>query len=506
MSSQIQDTVIETQNLGFRIHQKTILQSLEFRVKRGETLVISGPSGSGKTTLAEILMGNLEPSEGQIRFAANFEAMMVSQQDHFVSATDLRISYYSQRYESLNEDGIPTVSEYLHRTVPGIHTDRLLDVLKELEIDSLFDRKILSLSNGERKRVQLAEALLQNPDMLVLDQPFTGLDSHSREKLLGILLNLKNSGITLVIVSDEFHIPPFTDFILSLGLEGDSKIIPYTDFHKSEKEYLNLSVKSDHELLQEIARSKSHSSLVVRMRNVNVSYNGEKVLKNINWEIRAGEKWLLYGPNGAGKTTLLSLISADNPQGYSNDIILFDQKRGSGESIWDIKRKIGFVSPELHHYFLRRKSIYKPAKGEATSYGGLTCLDVVSSGWKDEIGFTSLRTKMETDVARKWLHLMGMEKLEKTSFLKSSLGEQRIVLLARALIKSPELLVLDEPCQGLDQFHIRHFLSLLDLICIENQTTLIYVTHRTEEIPSCITNELALENGCVVKNRRLKSN
>jgi len=126
---------------------------------------------------------------------------------------------------------------------------------------------------------------------------------------------------------------------------------------------------------------------------------------------------LLYGANGAGKTTLLSLISADNPQGYSNDIVLFDQQRGSGESIWDIKKKIGFVSPELHHYFLRRKSIYKPAKREATSYDGLTCLDVVSSGLKDEIGFTSLRTNLETELARKWLHLMGMEKLERASFL-----------------------------------------------------------------------------------------
>lgn len=506
MSSQIQNPIIEIQNLGFRIHQKTILKSLEFSIKKGETFVITGPSGSGKTTLAEILMGNLEPSEGQIRFAENFEALIVSQQDHFVSATDLRIAYYSQRYESLNEDGIPTISEYLHRTVPGIHTNKLWKVLKELEIDSLSNRKILSLSNGERKRVQLAEALLQNPDMLVLDQPFTGLDSHSRKKLTGILQNLKNSEMTLVIVCDEFHIPPFTDFIISLGLNGDSKIIPYSDFHKSGKEYLNLSVNADHELLMEIARSKSHSSLVVRMRNVNVSYNGEKVLRNINWEIQAGEKWLLYGPNGAGKTTLLSLISADNPQGYSNDLILFDQKRGSGESIWDIKKKIGFVSPELHHYFLRRKSIYKPAKGEVTSYDGLTCLDVVSSGWKDEIGFTSLRTKMETDLARKWLHLVGMEKLEKASFLQSSLGEQRIVLLARALIKSPELLVLDEPCQGLDQFQIRNFLNLLDLICTDNQTTLIYVTHLAEEIPLCITNELALENGSVAQNCRLKGN
>ena len=492
--------IVEVKNLGYRVRDKKILQGLDFKIGRGKTFVITGPSGSGKTTLAEILTGNIKPGEGQILFAEDFEALMVTQQDRFVAASGLRISYYSQRYESPNEEGIPTVTGYLHRAVPGIQPENFSRVLKELEIDALADRKLLSLSNGERKRVQLAEALLQNPNMLVLDQPFTGLDIYAREILSRILELQKKSGISLVIISDEFHIPSFTDYILILDLEHKYRIVKGKDFQRSEKEYLSAVVETDHDFPEEIAASESSSKLVVRMQNVNVSFGDKKVLQNINWTINAGEKWLLYGPNGAGKTTLLSLVSADNPQGYSNDIILFDRKRGSGETIWDIKKKIGFVSPELHHYFIRRKSIYKPASREVAFYSGMSCLDVVLSGLKDEIGFTSVRSKTDTEQGRKWLKVMGLEHLGKLPFLQSSLGEQRSILLARALVKSPELLILDEPCQGLDHSQVQRFIALLDHICNMKQTTLIYVTHRTEEIPACITHEMVLDKGTVIEN------
>ncbi len=493
--------IIEVKDLEYRLRERIILQNLNFQIGSGELFVITGPSGSGKTTLAEILMGNIPPTEGQILFAEDFEALLVSQQDRFVAASGLRISYYSQRYESLNEENVPSVTAYLHRTVPGIQPDHFSRVLKELEIDHLADRKILSLSNGERKRVQLAEALLQNPEMLVLDQPFIGLDKHSREGLSTILQQQKRAGMTMVIISDALHIPQFSDRVLELDFNAKSKMLNVANFQRSDEKDQVYSVNTDHELLKELSHSDEHSELLVRMRGVNVIYGGKKFLEDIDWEVKADEKWLLFGPNGAGKTTLLSLVSADNPQGYSNDLVIFDRKRGSGESIWDIKKKIGFVSPELHHYFLRRKGIYKPASREAVSYDGMTNLDVVLSGLKDEVGFTSERTKMELEHARKWMRIMGMEHLEKLSFLHSSMGEQRIILLARALVKSPELLILDEPCQGLDQAQIRRFTGLLDHICAGKKTTLIYVTHREEEIPSCITHELELENGRIAANR-----
>ena len=235
------------------------------------------------------------------------------------------------------------------------------------------------------------------------------------------------------------------------------------------------------------------------MKNVNVSFGGKKVLNGINWEVKTGGQWVLKGPNGAGKTTLLSLITADNPQGYTNDLVLFDRKRGSGESIWDIKKKIGFVSPELHLYFLRQKSIYHPAAGIPTSYNSMTCLDVVLSGLNDEIGFNTSYSERSLRLAKLWLRLLKLEHLEKSPFLYTSLGEQRIFLLARALIKLPDLLILDEPCQGLDPSQTRRFLKLLDHICENGNTTMIYVTHRAEEIPLCVSHILELENGCVMQ-------
>ncbi len=498
--------MIEVKNLGYWIRERKILQNLNFTIGKSEAFVITGPSGSGKTTLAEILAGIVKPGEGQILFDDDFEVMMVSQQDRFVQASGIRLSYYSQRYESPNEEGIPTLTEFLHREVPGIQPENFLEIMQELEIEKLKDRRILSLSNGERKRVQLAVALLQNPNLLILDQPYTGLDFQSRETLTRILEKQKQAGISLVIIGDEFHIPSFADYVLRLAINGESELIRKNDFREKDASNSDFTLQADRNLALELSETESHAELVVQMKNVNVSYHGEQVLQNVNWTVRAGERWLLYGPNGAGKTTLLSLVSVDNPQGYSNDLLLFDHKRGSGESIWDIKKKIGFVSPELHHYFLRKKSIYKPAAGESASYKGMLCVDVVVSGLNDEIGFTSTKTNADIERARRWMQLMGLVHLEKSSFAKSSLGEQRNILLARALVKSPELLILDEPCQGMDPAQIRHFTALLDLICSLKQTTLIYVTHRAEEIPSCITHELALEQGCVVKNSAFKRN
>ncbi|MFV0590315.1 MAG: ABC transporter ATP-binding protein [Draconibacterium sp.] len=238
------------------------------------------------------------------------------------------------------------------------------------------------------------------------------------------------------------------------------------------------------------------------MRDVQVAYGGKKVLDGIDWEVKTGTRWVLSGHNGAGKTTLLSLITADNPQAYSNDLVLFDRKRGSGETVWEIKEKIGFVSPELHLYFLRHRGISKPASDSELSTNSLSCIDVVLSSFKNEVGFNTTYSKIQLIKAQKWLEILGMGKREKASFLHASLGEQRTILLARALVKSPDLLILDEPCQGLDAEHTKRFIRLLNHICLHDQTTMIYVTHRKEEIPECVTHVLELENGRIKRQAK----
>lgn len=486
-----QNPIVKLVDLAYNLNYKTILKDLNIEIGKGETVTITGPSGSGKTILLSILGQKLKPTSGQILFAEGITSKLVSQQDDFLSASGLRVSYYSQRYEKPNEDLVPDVHEYLLRKVPGTGQEAINTVLEELEIEYLFERKILSLSNGERKRVQLAEALVQKPDLLLFDQPFVGLDVHARETLFRILKKQKQTGITLVLVSEPGLIPPFADQQIELKFEDKKQHHFNSGFDALKNEELNpfsdLSIK----------QQQAYNS-IVKMRNVKVMYGGEAVLSEINWEIKPGEKWLLQGHNGAGKTTLLSLISADNPQGYSNDLVLFDRKRGSGESIWDIKAKIGFVSPELHLYFIRRRGLYNAAASTEVSSSSMKCLDVVLSGFKDEVGFTTTSSHMAIEKARKWLHLLDMEHLSNAPFLHVSLGEQRIILLARALVKSPDLLILDEPCQGLDSSQIERFTTVLNEVCRRNHTTLIYVTHRKEEVPSCITHFLELKKGRVI--------
>jgi molybdate transport system ATP-binding protein len=218
------------------------------------------------------------------------------------------------------------------------------------------------------------------------------------------------------------------------------------------------------------------------MNKVNIKYNHRTILDNINWEVRKGERWAVSGPNGAGKSTLLSLVNADNPQAYANEIYLFDRRRGTGETIWDIKRKIGYISPELHVHFDRSNS----------------CFDVVASGLFDTIGLFRLLHEEHIHLVNQWMSILHIEKLAQKLLFRLSDSEQRMVLLARALVKNPPLLILDEPCQGLDDAQVTAFKNLVNDICLTGNKTLIYVSHYAHEIPECVNKFIRLENGKIV--------
>jgi molybdate transport system ATP-binding protein len=219
--------------------------------------------------------------------------------------------------------------------------------------------------------------------------------------------------------------------------------------------------------------------VLLELRKVRVSYDGMPILNGITWEVRQGEHWALLGPNGAGKTTLLSLILADNPQAYANHVVLFGKRRGSGETIWDIKRRVGWVSPELHQHYPRRFS----------------CLDVVCSGYFDSVGLFRWVTPEQRRSAETLLRDLGMAEHAESPFGSISQGEQRMTLLGRALVKRPPLLVLDEPCQGLDEGHRRRFIDTVDTLGQRGESTIVYVTHDWGELPRVITHALLLRKG-----------
>jgi molybdate transport system ATP-binding protein len=217
------------------------------------------------------------------------------------------------------------------------------------------------------------------------------------------------------------------------------------------------------------------------MESVKVSYNGVKVLDGIDWTVRRGENWALLGPNGSGKTTLLSLILGDNPQAYANSISLFGRRRGSGESIWEIKERIGWVASELHLYY--------PST--------IPCIDVVCSGLFDSVGLYRRCSAEQIEKARIWMERLGISACADAMFGRVSEGEQRMVLLARALVKHPWLLILDEPCQGLDRDNRERVRQAIDTIGGHLDASVIYVTHRSDELPRIITHVMRLDKASI---------
>ena len=479
--------VLKAEALSVKQAGQTILSDVSFTLQSAEQWAIIGPAGSGKTTLLRALTGR-QHFTGHLTFHENNptlskKVVLVEQQHHFKNLSNTSNFYHQQRFNSQDAEDAITVEEDLQIALSKSKAakDKLTDLVDLFDIKKLFTERLIQLSNGENKRLQIVKALLLQPAFLLLDNPFTGLDVQSRQRLEKLLNEVGKKGIHIIMVTSASQLPFFITNVLSLSAGGLAKAeaINAVDWNKAHKEILN-SFSFDRGLLQRLTSNNKYPAFdyAVRMKNVNITYD-HKILDNINWEVRNGERWSLSGPNGSGKSTLLSLVNADNPQAYANEIYLFDRRRGTGESIWDIKKKTGFVSPELHLYFEK----------------GTSSFDVVASGLFDTIGLFRKINSQQFDLVLKWMQLLKVDHLQKKFLSQLSNSQQRLVLLARALVKNPPLLILDEPCQGLDEEHTTMFKEIINEICITGNKTLIYVSHYVHEIPDCVTRYIKLENG-----------
>lgn len=494
--------LISLQNAFVRRYDTVILSELNVQMHPGEQWAIVGENGSGKTTLLEVLAGKwpvwrgkLTHSYGEVLLSKVAE--LVPSDYSFNRIVASAAQYYQQRFHSFEAEIAPTVREVLTNQLKPVGTvdehsvylpqsdiseESLLKTARLLSIEHLLDRPFVTLSNGETRRMMLTRSLLKKPKLLLLDNPFAGLDIHSRDVLRSALKQLKDDGILVIFVTTSTEIPESVTNVLTLkegkiaSVRSDGSSLNYASENKVGTKYSPL--KGD----KAAAAVRQDFELAVYLRNINVTYGSKKVLINVDWKIKKGEKWALVGPNGSGKSTLLSLLTADNPQRFANDYDLFDLKRG-GASMWDVKSKIGHVSPELHLYFPQETTVFK----------------AIASGFFDATGvyFRKLTEEQiqRTQVVAEWLNVSGF--IEKP-FKNISKGQQRLVLLARALVKNPPLLILDEPCQGLDFAAVEHFKAVVDAICDTPERTLIYVSHYAHEIPSCVTQTLRLEEGKVV--------
>jgi molybdate transport system ATP-binding protein len=334
----------------------------------------------------------------------------------------------------------------------------------------------------------LARALMQSPKLLILDDPFGGLDDGSRKTLAQVLAAILKAGQQrlLLVTPRQEEIPDGITHVLGVAeqrvaLQGTKAKVLGAAFAQRVLAAKPQAVQNNHQYPVTHWEVSAPGATFIEMQHVNVNYPGVSVLNDITWTMKQGEHWAIRGPNGAGKSSLLSLILGDNPQAYANDLKVFGRRRGSGESIWDIKRQIGWVAPELHMFYA----------------GGGTCQMVVCSGFFDSIGVYQKVTPAQAERAADWMQALDIQALAGQSFQAISIGEQRLVLLARALVKQPWLLILDEPCQGLDVLHRTRIINILDALCQQTPVSLLYVTHHSDELPRAITHVLELEQGRV---------
>jgi molybdate transport system ATP-binding protein len=479
----MKNPIVQINNLNIKYQSKLVLRDLNWTINYGENWLLDGESGSGKTTLAKAI-ADLQCD--QIRLNFDLESQLpakpfyVENWYQFKNKEGVANFYYQQRYTSQQAKDTHTVNAELasYGKENELNFEDVGPILIALGFANLKNATLIELSSGEHKKLQLVKALWLKPQLLILDQPYTGLDQTSRKNLNFLLDDVSKNGIQFILISNEKELPTSINCFATLE-KGN--------FHVSDKKIVQPTVgrKMPHipSFLQQAPNFSSNP--IVSMTDVNVNYGEKQVLKHINWEVNAGEKWLLQGHNGSGKSTLLSLINGDHPQAYANTISLFGKERGSGESIWDIKRRIGLISPEFHWYFDASATVWQS----------------IASGLTDSVGLFTTLTDSKKNLVNELIYFFELENYKDELLTVLPLGKQRLVLLARTIIKNPELLILDEPCQGLDAQQTHNFNQLVDELCNYGMT-LIYVAHTEDQLPKCITHRLLLANGTILSNTK----
>ncbi len=471
-------------NINF--DDRFILSEVNWTIEKGQHWVITGTNGSGKSALAAVLAGVGEVESGSIQgipqniglvsFEAQAELIAKELKKDDADIMDV-ISLGTPVHEMIFDDcANPKLAE---------------ELVEKFGLTHLLERAFRKLSTGETRKVMLIRALSNKPDLLILDEPFDGLDADTLILLQEHLVSIADS-VPMVMVLNRFDEMP--DFITHVAymekIHHIGKIetgrLAFTIDRQNKTAFEELSqlfhLKTTDLAVPETDSANSLPTLdpnqpLIKLKDVSIKYGDTVIVDQLNWEIEQGQHWQLSGPNGSGKTGVLSLITGDHPQCYVNDIFVFGFQRGSGESIWQIKQFIGYVSTALQWEYRVSTS----------------CRNVIISGFFDSIGMYSKSSDNQKRIANEWLELLGMKDRADQPFNKLSYGDQRLLLIARAMVKHPPLLILDEPCLGLDDMNRQLVLALIEKICQGSETTVLYVNHHAEDRITGIDNYLALK-------------
>jgi molybdate transport system ATP-binding protein len=457
---------------------RPVLRALRWRVQAGEQWALVGPNGAGKTTLAGLLSGEQRHYAGQLSLAPELSergvAYVCFERARTLMERDRKLDV--AEYSADASDHGTRVRDLL----PADADPALRDAwIERLAMTDFLDRGLRYVSTGQMRKALLVAAILAKPGLLILDSPLDGLDRDSRLALGAALADLLGTAQPVLLLARELaDIPEPCSHVLALDrgriLVSGKRAEVFAD---PQVQSLMRGPTPTFEALPRRARDDtpcSSDTVLIELRDVSVSFGDTRVLHDVHWRFGAGDHCCLSGPNGCGKTTLLGLVSGDNHKAYGQDVSLFGRRRGSGESVWDIKRHFGRVDTGM----------------QFSIAAGMSTLEVVISGFFDAHGLYDDWSDEQRHTALDWLRALGLIDLQYSAFDTLSFGLQRMVLLARAMVKSPRILVLDEPTLGLDSHHRALLLDAIDHIAAGGATQLLFVSHSPADLPRCINQHL----------------
>lgn len=512
-----------------RMPQTRMLAPVNFVLGEGEHIVVMGPNGGGKSCLLDLItgknllmQGSLEYDFGESGNSAYGNIVQLTFEDALGSVE--KPYYFQQRFNSQDRDESPLVSTVLKRALAsdkvsatGLSADEARaaghglteedaraagaeddaeflanPLLDTFMMRPLLQKRMVLLSSGEMRRYQLFKYLIKRPKVLIVDNPFIGLDAAMRDQLSDFFKHLIEGGEVQIIMVQSMldnvpdymtHVVLVDNMVVGEKMTREEYLASRADFNSDSRSRLSDELRQQIldlpvSPMASLTEDGSVSEEIISIRNLSLALpDSDRVLYGgLNWTVSRGEKWALQGRNGAGKSTLLSLICADHPAAYACDISLFGRRRGTGESIWEIKKHIGFVSPEFHRAYKENR----PA------------IDIVASGLHDSVGLYKRPRPEQVDTCLFWMRVFGIDHLRDRMFLTLSAGEQRLCLLARAFVKDPALLILDEPLHGLDTYRRNLVRDVIATFCQRPDKTLIMVTHYVEELPGEIGKKITL--------------
>lgn len=497
MEPSIRLASIQLNNATISFDDRFTLSEIDWTIEPHQHWVITGANGSGKSALAAALAGIGKIEAGTVQGLPERVGLVSFEAQAELIAEELKKD--DADIMDVVSLGTP-VSEMIFEHCED--AELAYELVEKFGLTKLLDRAFRKLSTGETRKVMLIRALANKPDLLILDEPFDGLDVDTLAMLQAHLASIIES-VPMVMVLNRFDEMP--DFITHVAYLDKDRPDPAQENKKqgnrARREGGRLAFTVDrqdeaafNELYQLLHLKTTDLSVpeadpahqlpaldpnqpLVKLKQATIKYGDTVIVDSLDWTIERGQHWQLSGPNGSGKTCVLSLITGDHPQCYTNDIFVFGFQRGNGESIWQIKQFIGYVSTALQWEYRVSTS----------------CRNVIISGFFDSIGVYTKSTDNQQKIADQWLDLLGMKTRADQPFNKLSYGDQRLLLIARAMVKHPPLLILDEPCLGLDDMNRQLVLALIEKICEGKETTVLYVNHHTEDRIKEIDNHLTLE-------------